>query len=88
MNKDRRKAIAAICEQLDRLTALRDSIVEQIETIRDEEQDYYDNMPEGIQSGDKGDAASYAIDALDSAVSGLQALDFDDVASYLNDAEA
>lgn len=88
MNKDRRKTIAAIYEQLEQLAALRDNIVEQIETIRDEEQDYYDNMPESLQGGEKGDVASAAIDALDNAVNGLQDISCDDVAGYLSEAEA
>ena len=38
-----------------------------IETIRDEEQDSYDNLPESIQDRDRGQAMSDAIDNLDSA---------------------
>lgn len=41
----------------------------QLETLRDEEQEYYDNMPEGLQAGEKGDKAQEAVDNLDSAVS-------------------
>lgn len=65
MNKDRRKAIAQIAEDLQKALDMLDS--DQIETIKDEEQDYYDNMPESFQSGEKGDMAQAAIDHLDTA---------------------
>ena len=48
MNKHRRKAIADIMAQIDDLHS-------QIEELRDEEQDAYDNLPEGLQEGEKGD---------------------------------
>lgn len=44
----------------------------QLESLRDEEQDYYDNMPEGLQSGDKGDRAQEAADSLDEAVNQIE----------------
>jgi hypothetical protein len=43
-----------------------------IEGLRDEEQDYYDNMPEALQGGEKGDNAQAACDAMDSASSSLE----------------
>lgn len=35
-----------------------------IESLQDEMQSWYDNMPEGLQSGNKGEAVSEAADAL------------------------
>ena len=43
-----------------------------METAKDEEQEYYDNMPENMQNGDKGSNAQTAIDALESAESAYQ----------------
>lgn len=54
MNKTRRKAIQDV---IARLETLRD----EVESLLNEEQDYYDNMPEAFQNGDKGLAASDAI---------------------------
>ena len=51
-----------------------------LETCRDEEQDYFDNMPESFQDGQKGEDAQTAIDALDEAVSQM-----DDVSQALGD---
>jgi len=60
MNAQRRARIGAI------LTKLND-LAEEIESIKDEEQDYYDNMPESLQGGEKGEAAQNAITALENA---------------------
>ncbi|MEM1046506.1 MAG: hypothetical protein AAGL24_10155 [Pseudomonadota bacterium] len=74
MNKARRKAIDAIVARIDELKA-------DVEIIRDEEQDYFDNMPEGIQDGEKGEVAQSAIDSLDDAVNTI-----DDIVESLNSA--
>lgn len=47
MNKERRKALAALRAQLDNVRA-------ELEAIRDEEQDAFDNMPEGLQQSERG----------------------------------
>lgn len=60
MNKDRRKAIREVIAKLE---TLRD----EVESLLNEEQDYYDNMPEAFQNGDKGLAASDAISYMESA---------------------
>lgn len=57
MNKDRRNAIRALSEQIE-------NIKNDIESIQGDEQEYFDNMPENFQMGDKGEAASNAIAAL------------------------
>lgn len=41
--------------------------VSDLESLKDELQDWYDNMPENFQSGDKGEQLQTAIDQLDSA---------------------
>lgn len=65
MNKERRLRISD-------LSSKADALVNEIETIRDEEQEYYDNMPESLQGGEKGTAAEEAISALENAISYLQ----------------
>ena len=86
MNKDRRKAIAKITDQLDELRGMMDNIRQAIEDIKDEEQEYHDNMPEAFQQGEKGDAAQTAIDALDNAAMEFDNLNLDDITSYLDEA--
>jgi uncharacterized coiled-coil DUF342 family protein len=74
MNKGRRKAIDALKD------ALAD-IQGQIETLQEEEQDYYDNMPESLQQGEKGTIAETAADALSSAATAVE-----EASSYLEEA--
>ena len=42
-----------------------------MELIKDELQDWYDNLPEAFQNGDKGQALEEAISQIDSSVSDL-----------------
>ena len=61
MNNDRRKAISQIIAALE-------GILSDAENIRDDEWEYYDNMPEFIQSGDKGAVAKEVVNNLRDAV--------------------
>ncbi|TYK70294.1 hypothetical protein FSY45_24855 [Comamonas sp. Z1] len=49
---------------------------EDIDAVRDEEQEAFDNMLESLQNGEKGEKAQAAIDAMDEAVGYLD--DFTD----------
>lgn len=60
MNKQRRKELAKASE----LIAQAQSI---IESVKDEEQDAHDNLPESIQYGEKGQQMEEYIDMLDEA---------------------
>lgn len=73
MNRERRDAISEIIDDLD---ALREKICD----IRDEEQEAYDNLPEGIQCSDRGDSMCENVDDLDDVYS-----DFDDIIKKLED---
>jgi flagellar biosynthesis chaperone FliJ len=64
MNKERRRQLT---EALEMLTVVKD----RLEIIRDEEQEYYDNMPESFQDGTKGERAQEAIDSIESIISSL-----------------
>lgn len=74
MNKDRCKRIQGIIDQLTDLGT-------EIEEIQDEEQEAYDNLPESLQEGEKGEIMSDAIDSLDHVFCSIG-----DVISYLDDA--
>lgn len=52
-----------------------------LEMVKDDEEMAYDNLPEGIQMGERGDMMQEAIDTLDEIVYSL-----DDAISYLEDA--
>jgi hypothetical protein len=65
MNKDRRTSLEAIANKIDGLKC-------ELETLRDEEQEYFDNMPESLQGSDKGETAENAISNLDDAINSLE----------------
>lgn len=88
MNNARRKEIDAIRTQLEAAQSVLNEIAAALEGIRDDEQCYLDDMPESIQSGDKGDRAQAAIDALDEATGAIEELDFDAIYNALEEAAA
>ena len=86
MNADRRKKLNALQDLLqqtglsaamDNLKAIRDDL----EGVRDEEQEAFDNLPEGLQSAERGQDMEAVIEALTEAFETLEGLidgfDFD-----------
>ena len=65
MNKDRRTRLANTVSELS-------GIHEFIEGLKDEEQEYFDAMPESFQGSDKGQDAEAAVDAMDSALTAIE----------------
>lgn len=65
----------------DGLSSLKEeaqSIHDDLEALKDEEQEYYEAMPEGFQNGEKGQAASEAVNAMEEGMSALgEIADFD-----------
>lgn len=74
MNNARRKAITKISDKLDQLR-------EELDALMQEEQEYYDVMPEAFQDGEKGERAQEAIDNMDYALTSIQ-----EAVDYLNEA--
>lgn len=69
MNKNRMKQLTKV------LGTIRDAIeanTSELESIRDEEQDYYDNMPESFQNGEKGERTQNFVDNLETLLSFLE----------------
>lgn len=71
MNKQRRKEIA----RAQALIAEARSI---LETCQSDEQDYYDNMPEAFQNGEKGEKAQSYADRLQEFVDSLEEIENED----------
>lgn len=70
MNKQRRATIDTIRSKLEELAA-------EIESVKDEEQEAYDNLPESLQNGERGEAMMTAIENLVIAGSSIEeALDY------------
>lgn len=68
MNKARRKMISDALDKLGELSSM-------IEMIRDDEQEAYDNLPEGLQESERVEAMYDAIDALESAMGACEEIE-------------
>ena len=64
MNNDRRK-------ELSRLSVQIEEIKDSLESLKCEEEEYLENMPENFQDSERGERASEAINNIDSALSAL-----------------
>ena len=65
MNDERRKKLRGLMEQVEAAKG-------ELETIREEEALYFDNIPENMQGSDKYQKAEQAIENLDEAISALE----------------
>lgn len=80
MNNERRKQIETVKERIAALLEMAEEIKTDLEQIRDDEQEYFDNMPEAFQEGEKGERAEAAVSVLDDVISDIESLidsDFD-----------
>ncbi|GBQ77208.1 hypothetical protein AA14337_0750 [Acetobacter malorum DSM 14337] len=75
MNNKRRAEIKRLRELLEEISGPIAEIKESMESLRDEEQESYDNMPESLQGGAKGEAAEKAVSDLDTAVDGMDEIE-------------
>ena len=64
MNERRRKQIREIRDLITRA-------VDMLETVQSDEQEAYDNMPESLQGGTKGETAQETLDLLETMSSTL-----------------
>lgn len=71
MNKYRRQCLEKCKRDLENILALKDELVNELEYIRDEEQEAYDNMPEQFQNSERGEIMSSNIDLLDAVIDKL-----------------
>lgn len=69
MNNDRRIRILAAASFLD---FDFEEAIGRIEAIRDDERDAFDNMPESLQDGERGQTSEEAQSALEEALSALE----------------
>lgn len=67
MNNTRRKQIQGIIDKLEELKS-------DIEILKDEEQEAFDNLPEGIQASERGEAMETAAYNLDEAYESLDSV--------------
>ena len=73
MNKQRRK-------ELEKIQTKLSEAYTDLETIRDEEEEAYDNLPENIQDSERGEVMQDAISTLEDALNSIE-----EAIDYLND---
>lgn len=88
MNKERRETIARLSKRFYVLQEDLEDIRFEIEDVRDEEQEYFDNLPENLKGSDRGVSAESAVDALEQAHDALYDLLNSDVVGLLETAQA
>jgi hypothetical protein len=71
MNNARRKELKAAISLAEEVKANLDCLEEILTVCKEEEEECYDNLPEGLQESDKGDRIQEAIDTLDDAINSL-----------------
>jgi len=67
MNATDRKKANAIISQIEALKAQAEALAGELRELADAEQEKFDNMPEGLQGGDRGQAMEEAAGNLSSA---------------------
>ena len=91
MNNNRRKTLKSLIKQLEEvyekfenLKSDCEEISQAISDIRNEEEEAYDNLPEGIQESERGERMQEVIEHLESAIDEIDNVDIDDILSYLD----
>lgn len=72
MNRQRRKEISDLLEKISGALTNARGYLEDLDFFRDEEDTAYENLPESLQYGERGQAMQDAIDALDDFQSALE----------------
>lgn len=67
MNANDRKRITKLIEELELFNGKLEDIKNQIEELRDAEQEKFDNMSDGLQQSDRGQAIEASASYLDEA---------------------
>lgn len=79
MNRIRRKSLKAILGQMDELSTVLETVKEALQDVLNEEQEAYDNLPEGPQEADRGQQMQEYIETLEGVVDSLGELDIEDL---------
>jgi predicted RNase H-like HicB family nuclease len=70
MNKLRRKELSNVIEELNKIQDRDDlyDCIMTLDSIKDDEQDYYDNIPENLQYSQRAEDSEEAIENLEEAL--------------------
>ena len=88
MNKQRRTSLAEISQRISDLTSEAETLRDALRDLCEEEQDYFDNMPEGLQGGERGESSQEAINQLEDAITTLDDMVSADIGGMVDNAIA
>ena len=71
----RRKSLDKVMRQIEAMQSGIFELLGDLEAIREEEEEYRDNMPENLQGSEKYEKADAAVDAITAAYDALEAAD-------------
>lgn len=71
MNKARRKELDRITAGIDAAAASLGDLICDLESVREDEQDSFDNLPEGLQASEQGARMQERIELMDQGISAL-----------------
>lgn len=83
MNKLRRKELKDIISKLEELDSLRQEITEQLESVKYDEEEALNNLPESLQEGARGQHMQECIDTMENVIDDLESADLDDLADQI-----
>lgn len=72
MNKQTRKLLEELNDRIAEITQIAEDVKSEVESIREEEQDKFDNMPEGLQASEQGEKFEEIMGYLDDAINALE----------------
>jgi len=84
MNNERRKILNDCKSKVEALIVQFQSIKDEVEGVKNEEEEAYENMPDGLKNGERGETAQAAISAMDDFISAIESLD--DIPGHLETA--
>ena len=64
MNTERRKQLDTVRAKLDEARIIIEQARDLLEQVRDDEQEAFDNLPESLQAGEKGERMNDGIEAM------------------------
>ena len=85
MNNQRRKILLETVARLEELQEAISDIRDEIETVRDEEQDTFDSLPEGLQGTVRGEEMESNVDNLNDVIDALEEIDIDGMIEKINE---
>ena len=75
MNRQRRKDLKSVIENLEVLHDTIEEISECLQNIRDEEEEAFENLPESLQESERGQQMQEYIDTMESVIDLLNEFD-------------